>query len=218
MKRVRFLVLAGMAALLAITVIAPVAGAKTFSRLPGDTEIYGYVHGYGGVGRSYWEMPIATANVYLHDSTTGEPILMDTTDSWGDFDFSVNLKTQKDHKGEFSVSPAHFFRATTTIHNHPNTAISHNFMCQVWPTNLTGKVINKKTKKPIAGAKIQILNWDVKTNKQGVYRIAVTLKPNTDYSVWCNKSGYKRLKRKVKSKPSHTGATRTLNFQIVKTK
>ncbi len=216
MRRIRILLLAGLAALLTLGVLAPGAGAATFRADPNNTEVYGYVIGYGGVGRSYWQKNLTGASVWLHDFTTGKPILMDSTDGFGSFDFAVNLKTQTNKKGEFFVSPTHYFRSTAEIHSHPGHAVNHVFKCQVLPTILTGKVINKKTRKPVAKAKVQILNWDVYTDAKGVYQVQVTLKPNTIYKAWVDKAGFKRTKKRVKSLPTATDKVRTLNFQIVK--
>lgn len=216
MKRMRLLILAGMAALLTLGVLAPAAGAASFRAGPDDTEVYGYVIGYGGVGRSYWQRYMTGADIWLHDSATGQPVLMDKTDSFGNYDFAVNLKTQEHKKGGFFVSPTHFYTATLEVHSSPGEAVNKVFKCEVLPTILTGKVINQKTKKPVAGAKIQILNWDVTTNKQGIYKVQLTLKPNTIYNAWCNKAGFARKKKRVKSLPTATGTVRTLNFQIVK--
>jgi hypothetical protein len=101
--------------------------------------------------------------------------------------------------------------------------VNEVFRCEVLPTILTGKVTSKATGKPIKNAKIQILNWDVKTNAQGVYTFGatsdpLTLKPNFDYKVWSNKSGFKRTSSMVKSLPTATGEVRTLNFKMVPVK
>lgn len=218
MNRIRVLILAGMAALLTLGVLAPAASAATFRAAPNDTEVYGYVIGYGGVGRSYWQKYMPSVSIWLHDSTTGQPVLMDRTDAFGNYDFAVNLKTQAHKKGEFFVSPIHFYRAVAEIHSHPGQAVNHVFKCEVLPTILTGKVTNKRTGKPVAKAKVQILNWDVYTNAKGVYQVQVTLKPNTIYKAWVDKAGFVRSKKRVKSLPTATGKVRTLNFQIVKTK
>jgi hypothetical protein len=215
MKRFRFALLALAAALLALGVGAPLATAAAG---PDDTTVNGYVYGWGGVGQTYWQMPLPMSGVYFVDPVLG-PQLMATANAYGAFSFYMNLKLQPQHVGEFFVSPVHYFRTNIEIHSHPGKTVNELFRVEVLPTILTGKVTNKFTGKPIKGAKIQILNWDVKTNAQGVYTFAsntdpLTLKPNTDFSVWSNKAGYKRTSKKVKSLPTARGQVRTLNFQM----
>ncbi len=222
MKRLRMTLLLIAVALLAVGICAPLASAAPG---PDDTTVNGYVYGYGGVGQSYWEVALPRVGVYFVDPRTEitVPTLVATTDFYGAYSFYQNLKPLSGHKGEFFVSPVHFDRETIEIHSHPGQTINEVWRCQVLPTILTGTVTNKKTGKPIKNAKIQILNWDVKTNAKGVYIFTpasdpLTLQPNTTYKVWFNKSGFKRAHAWVKSKPTATGQTRTLNFKMVPVK
>ena len=106
------------------------------------------------------------------------------------------------------------------IHNHPTAAINEIFKCQVLPTVLTGKVTSKATGKAIKGVKVQVLNWDVNSNAQGVYLFTpvtdpLTLAPNTSYEVWFNKAGFKRTHAHFKSLPTDkSSVVRTLNFKM----
>jgi hypothetical protein len=219
MRRIRFTLLALAVALLALGIGAPLASAAPG---PDDTTVNGYVYGWGGVGQSYWQMPLPNTGVYFVDPVLG-PQHVATTNAYGAYSFFMNLKTQPGHEGEFFTSPVHYFRTNIEIHSHPGQTVNEVFRVEVLPTILTGKVTNKATGKPIKNAKVQILNWDVKTNAQGVYTFTsgsdpLTLKPNFDYKVWSNKSGFKRTSKMVKSLPTATGQVRTLNFQMVPAK
>jgi hypothetical protein len=220
MKRYRLFLLIALAAVLALAAFAPLAAAAKASRATDLTQVYGTVYGFGGVGRSYWTVPITNAGVYMVDPTDGVPNLMATTDAYAQFQFTINLKDPifPEKKAEFFVSPVHYFRTTVWIHSSPEIAVDQKFMVEVLPTILTGTVTNKATGKPIAKAHVQILNWDVYTNSKGVYTIQVSLQPNTDYKVYCQKSGYKRIGMTVKSLPTDKGVVRTASFKLVKVK
>jgi len=214
MKRFRLVLLTAMAAMLVLGIYVPMAGARAVERAGDLTQVYGYVIGFGGVGRSYWEVHLPNDGIYMHDATLNENIKVATADSIGNFQFQVNLKTQAEKKADFYVSPVHYDRVDIVIHNHPQASINEIFKCQVLPTIITGKVTNKATGKPAKGVKVQVLNWDVKTDSKGVYKVACTLQPNKTYEAWFSKAGFKRNHTHFKSKPTATGQTRTVNFKI----
>jgi hypothetical protein len=223
MKRVRLILLAAMSGLLALGIFVPMAGAQAVPRAGDLTAVSGAVIGFGGVGRSYWEVQIANAGIYMHDATLAENPKVATSDSMGFYAFSVNLKLQPEKKADFYVSPIHYDRVDITIHNNPQSPINEIFKCQVLPTVLTGKVTNKLTGKPVKNVKVQVLNWDVKTNAQGVYLFTpitdpLTLQPNMDYKAWFSKAGFKRTSATFKSLPTDKGLPRTLNLKIAPSK
>lgn len=213
MKRVRVFLITGLAALLSLALFVPLATAGA-TPAPAPTNVSGYIIGYGGVGRTAWSMPVANAAMYMHDPSLPSPILVAASNTYGFYSFSQDLSVLPNKQAVFSTTPLYYHTAHHLIHSSPTQAKRFTFRCQVLPTVITGKVINKKTRKPAAYATVQILNWDVKTNRQGVYVIHATLKPQTDYKIYASKSTLKRVRKTVTSLPSDTGAVRTVNFQL----